>query len=304
MTQIQTDKSHILKQGVGQGVELSTSTNWRSIYIATVLSFIGSVQFSLYFSALWPYIQILDHGTSENFFGLTVACYSIGQIISSPLFGLWSNKSKSIRHPLCMGLLLMLFGNVIYILMEIFPFHKRYVLLIARFVIGLGSGNVTLLRLYASTASTATDRTKAISYITAGQAIGMVIGPVGQFLFVPLEYPGFRLLNVLSFNLYTAPAWLACLMNLTGLVMLFCLFKEVYAGIKEQTNDADDCSLTISEVSEKPSYDRLAAFICYMTRFTDMFTRTCFEVLAGPLAMMFFALDESHSVTIISIRYV
>lgn len=187
--------------------------------------------------------------------------------------------------------------------METIPFHKRYILLAARFIIGLGSGNVTLLRLYASTASTATDRTKAISYITAGQAIGMVIGPVGQFLFTPLEYPGFRLLDTLSFNLYTAPAWLACGMNISGLLMLFCFFEEVYAGIKEESNDTDDRSSTNSEASEKPSYDRLAAFICYMTRFTDMFTRTCFEVLAGPLAMMLFALDESHSVTIISIRY-
>lgn len=35
------------------------STLWSSIYIAAGLSFVGSAQFSLYFSSLWPYLQIV-----------------------------------------------------------------------------------------------------------------------------------------------------------------------------------------------------------------------------------------------------
>ena len=35
-------------------------TNWNSIYIASILSFVGTVQFSLYFSSMWPYIQIVE----------------------------------------------------------------------------------------------------------------------------------------------------------------------------------------------------------------------------------------------------
>jgi len=34
-------------------------TNWNSIYTASMLSFIGTVQFSLYFSSMWPYVQIV-----------------------------------------------------------------------------------------------------------------------------------------------------------------------------------------------------------------------------------------------------
>jgi len=107
---------------------------------------------------------------------------------------------------------------------------------------------------------------------------------------------------MLSFNLYTLPAYLACLMNLFGLVMLFGFFKESYAGIEEPSSkETDDRSSTSSEVTTVPSYDKIGALICYLTRFTDMFTRTCFEVLASPLAMMFFGFNESHAVTIISI---
>jgi hypothetical protein len=35
-------------------------TNWNSIYTASILSFVGTVQFSLYFSSMWPYVQIVE----------------------------------------------------------------------------------------------------------------------------------------------------------------------------------------------------------------------------------------------------
>lgn len=38
-------------------------TYWLSIYIVSALSFTGSSQFSIYFSTLWPYLQVV----SKNF---------------------------------------------------------------------------------------------------------------------------------------------------------------------------------------------------------------------------------------------
>ncbi|KAI6242118.1 MFS domain-containing protein [Aphelenchoides fujianensis] len=91
---------------------LELQTDWRSIYIATLLTFVGSVQFSLYFSAMWPFLQILDPDITESFFGLAIAVYSLGQCISSPGFGVWSNYVKAVKQPLSCGLQLMLVGNV------------------------------------------------------------------------------------------------------------------------------------------------------------------------------------------------
>lgn len=39
------------------------------------------------------------------------------------------------------------------------------------------SGNVCLLRTYASTASTSKDRSRAIAFVTCGQALGTTSGP-------------------------------------------------------------------------------------------------------------------------------
>lgn len=209
-------------------------THWRSIYVATALSFVGAVQFSLYFSALWPYMKKVDHDISEKFFGFTVAVYSLGQVISAPLFGAWSNKIKEVRKPLTCGLTLMLVGNVVYIFMEILPFQKRYILLITRFIVGAGSGNVALLRSYASTASHKLDRSRAIAFVTCGQAVGQTLGPLFQLFFTPFHYPGIKLFGLFHLNLYTLPSYLACVINICGVIALYRLFEEKYVDLVEE----------------------------------------------------------------------
>lgn len=238
-------------------------TPWNSIYIASALSFVGSAQFSLYFSSLWPYLQIvslvflfrsndvfrnhrnfqistnkkiqIDRSISEKFFGYIIAIYSFGQILSAPSFGFWSNRIKQVRLPLLVGLVLMFFGNAFYIALAVKSFPIRTLLLIGRLITGMGSGNVCLLRTYASTASSLKDRPRAIAYVTCGQAVGNTFGPALQLLFTTFSYPGIQLIGDFRLNLYTAPAYLACTMNLFGAIALL-FFKEHYAGLIEPEN--------------------------------------------------------------------
>ncbi|KAI6200340.1 hypothetical protein M3Y96_00723500 [Aphelenchoides besseyi] len=279
-------------------------TDWRSIYVATGLSFVGAVQFSLYVSSLWPYLKITDPGITEGFFGVTVALYSFGQILSAPAFGFWSNRIRQVRQPLNVGLCLMMIGNGIYILMEPITFVKnRYILLASRFLLGMGSGNVALLRTYASTASLESDRSRAIAFVTCGQAIGQVAGPAFQFIFTHFTYPGNSLLGLLHFNLYSLPAYFAILMNIVAILALHRLFDEKYVGIiEEDHHEADESE------SQRPStstilipYDLLAVLICYATRFVDMFARSNFETLGSPFAMMMFGFTEQQAVRYVAL---
>ena len=74
---------------------------------------------------------------------------------------------------------MMFTGNAIYIGLQQLEqiVSARYLLFAARLITGIGSGNSSLLRSYASTASTTQDRSKAIAYVTCGQALGQVAGP-------------------------------------------------------------------------------------------------------------------------------
>lgn len=64
--------------------------------------------------------------------------FSAGQIISAPLFGYWSNHVQKVKEPIIIALLIMLFGNLLYVGLEVVPFIE-YVLLLSRFFIGFGS---------------------------------------------------------------------------------------------------------------------------------------------------------------------
>lgn len=75
------------EQDVSKSPSLNDSadeTDWKSIYCTSLLAFFSAIQFSLYFSSLWPYLQIIDKETSESFFGSIIAVYSLGQILGSP----------------------------------------------------------------------------------------------------------------------------------------------------------------------------------------------------------------------------
>ncbi|CAK5035322.1 unnamed protein product [Meloidogyne enterolobii] len=304
-------------------------TNWNSIYTASMLSFIGTVQFSLYFSSMWPYVQIIDRSINETMFGWIIAIYSVGQIISAPLFGYWSNKIQQVRLPLFVGLALMFMGNLCYLSLELTTIPKLYILLFGRFMTGMGSGNVCLLRTYASTASTSKDRLRAIAFVTCGQALGATSGPAFQLLFTSFTYPGTTLLGHLRFNLFTGPAFLACTMNLFGTIILLFIFKEVYAGLHHEeynkivrvengeSNRSETAttkasftkivklgsvnSLTSSLPSKLPPYDLIACFVCYLSRFTQMFVQTNLETIGSPFSMTMFGMTEQKSVEVISI---
>uniref|UniRef100_A0AC34RDX2 Uncharacterized protein n=1 Tax=Panagrolaimus sp. JU765 TaxID=591449 RepID=A0AC34RDX2_9BILA len=238
-------------------------------------------------------------------------------MISSPAFGYWSNKIKQVRMPLYAGLTMMIIGNILYIALEFVFIPRRYLMFVGRFITGAGSGNVTLLRTYASTASTFKDRQKAIgnvtllrtyastastfkdrqkaiAYVTCGQAVGTTCGPVLQLIFTPFGPTGFKLFNFIPINMYTAPGYLACAMNIVGGILLHFYFQEKYAGIIE-TNNNDKDSVKI------PMYDIIAILVCYFTRFTQMFINTNLETIGTAFSMMMFGWNEPQTVLFTSI---
>ncbi|KHJ79946.1 hypothetical protein OESDEN_20389 [Oesophagostomum dentatum] len=88
------------------------------------------------------------------------------------------NHSKSVRQPMICGILVMIVSNVIFCFVEAFQEkERRWVMMAARFFIGLGAGTVGVMRAYASTASSLKDRARAITFIQASYVIGMTIGP-------------------------------------------------------------------------------------------------------------------------------
>ena len=135
------------------------------------------------------------------------------------------------------GLVMMFIGNAIYITLQQFEpiLPARYLLLAARLIIGIGSGNSSLLRSYASTASTAHDRSKAIAYVTCGQAIGQVAGPGLCFYIFWLSETNYVYFLPESSNIQKN-SWFAWFKIFIHLYLSYCFIRIVKFSSKNSYN--------------------------------------------------------------------
>ncbi|VDO87459.1 unnamed protein product [Haemonchus placei] len=290
--------------------KIKKTTPWLSVYVAALCSFVQALQFGLFFSSLWPYLKRLDPTVNESFFGYVVAIYSLGSCIASPAFGYWSNRIKQVRIPTIFGFNMMLLGNLIYLMLDTLPTGQRYAMAVSRVLIGIGSSNAVLLRTYASTASVSADRTRSIGCVAAGIAAGLVIGPGLQALFTPLGEEGLRLLPGWSLDMYKAPALLAAVVNICGIALMYFVFDETYAGLKDDKEVIcwlfAHSALSITnylnqlpvQAKELPPADLIAVAVCIVTRFTQLSVSTNIETLGSAYSMMMFDLSAPDAVRV------
>ena len=80
---------------------------------------------------------------TTNFLGWVVASFSIGQLVASPLFGLWADKRPT-WQPLLAALLLSIIFNLLYAYCGAFGSGiAGYVMIVSRVIVGVGSGEGT-----------------------------------------------------------------------------------------------------------------------------------------------------------------
>lgn len=127
-------------------------TDWKSLFIVSIICFFTTVQISLYVTSLWPYLQQvstnlhlcfpqLDKSITESFLGIIQGLTGLGTAIANPLFGYWMNRlDGSARIPLITGLIITTIGNLAYLLVAILPFNVGWTMLVARFITGVGGG--------------------------------------------------------------------------------------------------------------------------------------------------------------------
>lgn len=82
----------------------------------------------------------IDPTATATFFGLIIASYNLGSALASPILGYYSNCIREIRRPVVVGVCINIVGNIFTAFVEIFPYHRKWVLLTSRFITGIGAG--------------------------------------------------------------------------------------------------------------------------------------------------------------------
>lgn len=173
-------------------------------------------------------ISVTETGTPQMstivlFGGLLGALYSILQFLAAPMWGTISDRIG--RRPV---LLISVFG--LFISYVIWIFSGSFTLLItARLVGGLMSGNLSIASAVVSDVTDEKNRSKGMAVIGIAFALGFVIGPaMGGILslYNPiLHHPEWEVFGV---NPFSTPALLAAVLSLFNFVTIWKTFPETF----------------------------------------------------------------------------
>ncbi|KAI3375779.1 hypothetical protein L3Q82_004072 [Scortum barcoo] len=274
-------------------------SRWRCIRVMYFTMFLSSVGFTIVITSLWPYLQRIDDSANASFLGWVVAAYSLGQMVASPIFGLWSNHRPR-REPLVCSIFINLSANIYYAYAYLPRTNNKIHMLMSRAFVGFGAGNVAVVRSYVAGATSLKERTSAMANMSACQALGFILGPALQ---AGLSFIGEHGVTVgvidLQLNMYTAPALLAAVFGLINILLVVLVLREHRVDdhgrhIRAINYTSEDRVDIIDEPEE--TIDQVAVLTSNMLFFIVMFIFAVFETIATPLSMDMFAWTRKEAV--------
>ncbi|CAD5224634.1 unnamed protein product [Bursaphelenchus okinawaensis] len=272
-------------------IKEEAKTDWKSIYVVTLVAFIGSVHTHCIAPGIWPYMKMMEPGVSENFYGLLHSVASFGTVFTALIAGYVSNVKKDTKAPMVFGKVMAIFSCILYLMIELMNRHERLgMFLLFELLLGISGGAAQIYRTHIAMASTEKDRPRAVGISSLAPAIGLFIGPVGQVLFTLIGYPGIPIFGV-HLNLYTAPIWMTIVISVIGLYLL----------VKHFNGKMDQLGAINKEVDEKRDYDVTAVIVCLVTKMLVSLCTFNFMTIGPPYTMTVFQWTPAESVLYLSV---
>ncbi|XP_040527351.1 major facilitator superfamily domain-containing protein 8 isoform X1 [Gallus gallus] len=274
-------------------------SRWRSIWIMYLTMFLSSVGFSIVIMSVWPYLQKIDPTADASFLGWIIASYSIGQMVASPLFGLWSNYRPR-REPLVVSTAISVAANCLYAYVHLPHSHNKYYMLTARALVGFGAGNVAVVRSYIAGATSLTERTSAMANTSACQAVGFILGPVFQTCFTLIGEEGITWKSIhLQLNMYTAPVLFGALLGIINIILTFAIFRE--HRVDDMGRQCNSINFEreeggVLDQDAEGNIDHVAVVAVNFLFFVILFVFAVFETIATPLTMDMYSWTREKAV--------
>ena len=200
---------------------------------------------ALDYSIVTPTIQQLwtTLGGGPSFYGFMYGSYALAQCVMSPLLG-YISDIKGLKFSLLLSVFLNSIGNVLYGLS--FVTKSLNVMLLGRFVAGLGAGAICLGLVYLTNISLREHRGKVVAGYFIAQSIGFLGGPLIGMTLTVINTPPLNSTALPSrvVNLFTVPSWVTFINGLTFLLPCICIgFKNpmsAHMAMKFSIKDASE----------------------------------------------------------------
>lgn len=198
-------------------------------FILFLVVLIDMIGFTLVIPFLTYFIQdlatgqgITDTGSRDLWVGITMAAYTFGQFIFTPILGSLSDRHG--RRPI---LLFGLVSNTIFLLAFGLT-GNLWIALIVRFLSGAGNGNIAVAKAYVGDVSKTHQLTGRMGLLGAAFGIGFMVGPmIGGLLSDPAVTFGGAFDNPYWYaHPYLLPCAFASLLSATSFVFALKYLPE------------------------------------------------------------------------------
>uniref|UniRef100_A0A3B3V6H2 Major facilitator superfamily domain containing 8-like 2 n=1 Tax=Poecilia latipinna TaxID=48699 RepID=A0A3B3V6H2_9TELE len=162
---------------------------------------LSGIEYAVILPTIWRYLQILE--APPYFLGLGLSAFSLSALLTGPLFGVWSDRSKATKSIILFSNLFEIAGNFMY-----FIGYSKWLLLCSRLVAGVGAGAGSSIFGFLTRSTLPQERAGIFAAIMACRQAGLLIGPAFNLF---LRLCDFKL-GPFVVNKYTSPGIFMCLL--------------------------------------------------------------------------------------------
>ncbi|CAN9503157.1 unnamed protein product [Ophioblennius macclurei] len=190
----------------------------RNLTFLTIgLIFMSSgIEYAVILPTIWRYLQILE--APPYFLGLGLSAFSLSGLLTGPLFGFWSDRSKTTKSIILFANVFEIFGNFMY-----FIGYSKWLLLSSRLVAGVGAGAGSSIFGFLTRSTRPEERAGIFAAIMACRQVGLLVGPAFNLF---LRLCDFRL-GPFVVNKYTSPGIFMCLLWVLLQFVVLAMYWDV-----------------------------------------------------------------------------
>ncbi|KAF5888146.1 major facilitator superfamily domain-containing protein 8-like, partial [Clarias magur] len=272
---------------------------------------------------IWRYLQILD--APPYFLGLGLSAFSFSGLVTGPLFGRWSDRTRTTKTIILFSNLFEIVGNFMY-----FIGYSKWLLLSSRFVAGVGAGAGSALFGFLTRTTDPEERAGVFAAVMASRQAGLLIGPAFNIFLRLCDFG----LGPFTVNKYTAPGVAVVLLYrdvppLDSVPEMYtalrCVREEVCSRGEDDTAGSGSSTTLLSEQTEtqlsgEPEPDEPGAtpasdsprslddpfenfsasqeflreevVVLLTAQFITLFNQTALETMVTPLTQKYFGFGE------------
>lgn len=210
----------------------------KDIALMIFINFLSFVCFAIVLPSLAVYVDNLQGSTHHSvsrcvtdnswLIGPLVAINSFGTLLGSPVLGKWAD-ARTVRESIFISLVLMIFGNLLYVFSD-FPSFKGsiYLLFFSRFIVGVASANYAPASAYLTYATKVQHRNIVMGVNSAAGILGFIIGPAIAAAISNINVE----IWYIKFNELSNPGWASAALAV-GAMLFLPIFREIPSTAKQ-----------------------------------------------------------------------